>query len=181
MRALALSSILVAVAWAAPARADAVPPAPKDCPAGTHGVTGHSGAGCVPDACPMGAYGAMCDDGPCCQVRPCPTAPGAVCAGGSCEKSRLCVQPKTRRGYAASRREVKHAVTECGNDGGCPEGSTCEALDVCVTKPIEPRLPPPPKPQSTCDCASAGSPAAPWAAGLAIAGAAALLARRRRN
>src|SRR5262249_51933228 len=115
------------------ARADAVPPPPKDCPAGTHGVTGHAGPGCVPDKCPPGAYGTMCADGPCCVASLCGADAGRTCGTTStCQEVKVCTRPRFTIGWGASRHPVKEELAVCDASGACPGGGTCEALMACV-------------------------------------------------
>ncbi|XXY53411.1 hypothetical protein WME91_19970 [Sorangium sp. So ce269] len=57
--AAALLSLVAAFSLPPGGVADAVAPAPTSCPGGTHGVTGHAGTGCAPNACPHGAAGVL--------------------------------------------------------------------------------------------------------------------------
>jgi hypothetical protein len=118
------------------ARADAVPPAPKDCPWGTHGVTGHTGPGCAPDNCPPGAYGTICVGGPCCVVSQCGGDAESACgATERCEEVKICTRPRDTSGWGARRHPVKEALAACDVGGVCPGGGTCKAVTACVAKP----------------------------------------------
>jgi hypothetical protein len=74
------------------ALADAVPPAPTDCPGGHVGVTSHGGPACVkeaPEDCPPGWRGVL---GGSCMLTPC--AADASCpAGEACIEHSVCLQP----------------------------------------------------------------------------------------
>jgi hypothetical protein len=177
---------LLLLLWARSARADAVPPPPKDCPQGTHGVTGHAGPGCVPDRCPKGASGTMCQGGPCCVARQCGGDAGPSCdAKSTCESVRLCVQPRTTIGWAASQHPVKEALATCDQSGACPGGGTCETLMVCVAPPATaaplatPEAPSRGKPSGGCQLEAAGSEDLDAAAGMALM--VGMLAARRRQ
>lgn len=81
----------------APARADAVPPAPS-CPSGMTGVTSHRGPQCMENApknCPNGWSGVL---GGKCVLRPCES--DASCEQGStCVEHSVCLEPQVDEFY----------------------------------------------------------------------------------
>lgn len=98
-----LPALLVAGALAlatapTPARADAVPPAPKDCPRGQVGVTSHSGPQCLleaPTDCPKGWRGLV---GGTCALTPCEN--DTQCSGGEvCVQHSVCLEPSQDDSY----------------------------------------------------------------------------------
>ncbi|MRG95264.1 hypothetical protein [Polyangium spumosum] len=129
----AMLSLVAALVLPSRARADAVPPAPTSCPSGTHGITGHLGAGCAPDHCPTGSEPAVCDGGarPCCLMELCNMRDGRSCAPNACAEVRMCVAPGVIRtpGSGASHRE---AVSYVNEDKGCAPGSTQEIVATCL-------------------------------------------------
>ena len=95
MRSLLVAAALFALPLVLPtlARADAIPPAPNDCPRGKVGVSSHSGAQCIEDApkdCPRGWTGRL---GGVCALTPCTT--DASCqTGEECAPHAVCLQPQ---------------------------------------------------------------------------------------
>ncbi|MCA9569708.1 MAG: hypothetical protein KC656_17815 [Myxococcales bacterium] len=137
----------------AAALADAVPSPPDDCPPGSVGTTGHSGAYCTPE--------------PTCQ---------ATCeaADEQCLPVGLCILEATRPCGGMQDPEAppctylhREAFGTCTTQDECSEG-TCTTEDRCVT-PEEVGTP-------ACGCASRPSPL--WLAPLALLP---LAARRRRS
>jgi MYXO-CTERM domain-containing protein len=179
-RSLFAAGALLLLFRAREARADAVPPPPKDCPPGTLGVTGHAGPGCVPDVCPPGAYGTMCEGGPCCVVSHCGGDAGGTCGTNyRCEEVKVCTKPRNTIGWGASRHPVKEALAPCDAAGACPGGGTCEALTACLASSAA-ATSAPAKPKGGCGgCAVAEREAPPGVAfGIVLAASA---ARRRRR
>ena len=134
---MAVGAALLVAFSAGGARADAVPPEPKNCPPGTHGVTGHAGPGCVSDHCPPGSFGTMCADGPCCWVSECGGDAGRSCGNNTCETVRLCVRPRNTVGWGASLHPVNDALATCDAGGACPGGGTCKELTACVAPVVD--------------------------------------------
>lgn len=136
------------------ARADAVPPPPEECPRGTHGTTGHSGAGCVSDHCPAGSLGMMCKGAPTCKVIECVGDGGGLC-GGKCQQVKACVRPTTCGGGWQRPTPAFDAVASCSGGEPCPADSTCKTFMACVgledsfsKPPTPPKAPDKAKPTS---------------------------------
>lgn len=104
--------VLLAFAFVLPtarAFADAVPPAPTECPAGTEGASSHCGPACFALECSTD--------------QPCPT-------GSTCKTVAMCVAERTCVGAVSQPYEVTEVTGLCPT-GTCGSGS-CEAMAVCV-------------------------------------------------
>lgn len=157
--AAAMLCALAALLLVSIAEADAVPPPPADCPAGSRGETCHGGPHCRPKPCDVDAD---CSSGETCQDLD--LCLGQVdCAGGW--------DPD------AGPHWVDTVEGSCANGAACSRG-TCQTTEVCA--------PPPPPAQSTvveqgCGCrlpARGPSPHGPLALALALLG---LWTLRRRH
>jgi hypothetical protein len=152
MRSLALATLLAAAVTSA--RADVVPPPPKDCPAGYTAMTSHQGPYCrppLPQNCPAGhtprveGTKAYCEPPP---PKPCP--PGAYwvsngpgvgngyCTSrlcGECSDEMVCIDSslcvRERTGIRGRRYEVISGP--CRTAGDCPSGEACTKARRCVT------------------------------------------------
>lgn len=154
--AVFMAAALVFVSLLAPVSvsADAVGPAPKDCPVGTEGESCHGGPFCDPDECT--------DDSKCKD-------------GKKCQQLKYCVkQIDCAGGWGKGpyyRNEVKGP---CGANGACASGGTCTTLKVCLAGTVagdgEAKTP-----SRGCSCDVAGGPGA----GLALLLLGLLLIRRR--
>lgn len=137
VRSAALLALVAALALPSRALADAVPPAPTSCPAGTHGITGHAGTGCAPDHCPVtGSVGGVCAGGrPCCLIEVCNARDRNPCGPGQeCVEVRACVAPGVIR-TPGSGRSFREAVSHVNEDKGClTPGSTQEIVGTCMAK-----------------------------------------------
>jgi MYXO-CTERM domain-containing protein len=110
--AAALALALAALAAPGSALADAVPPAPDDCPKGEVGTTSHSGPSCVkepPKDCPTGWRGTL---GGTCMLTPCAT--DANCQPGeACVEHAVCLAPYPDDFYEYGEEErEKHGMLE---------------------------------------------------------------------
>lgn len=107
---LAALSALALMLGSVQTRADAVAPAPEDCPPGTHGHTNHLGPHC----------------------RPSPCKSDADCSKGqSCKPHALCV---TRRTHQSRRGDTTQVAAKESCTGGrtCPDPATCEPGNYCM-------------------------------------------------
>lgn len=163
--------------------ADAVPPPPASCPPGTVGFTNHVAQGCAPADC---------------------TSDASCSSGQVCAQYPLCV----RRWVSHSFRGDSYSAEVSGpcDQGKCPAGEGCEDKPHCVpssfvprgapkgsTSPVtsaapggsaatgsSPQLPIAHAP-STCGCAVPGRGGDLESLGVALVGAALLIARRARR
>jgi hypothetical protein len=91
--------------WSSFAFADKVPPPPKDCPAGSTGVTGHEGEHCVPLDCKV----------------------DADCKGGlTCQEFPLCIEEQR---LMEGKSQIPSAYLFVR--GTCEQPSTCKAPASC--------------------------------------------------
>ncbi|WP_441286135.1 hypothetical protein ACSRUE_27235 [Sorangium sp. KYC3313] len=170
--AAAILSLVAALAQPSRALADVVPPPPTSCPAGTHGVTGHAGAGCAPDTCPNGAEGAVCAGGrPCCLMDLCSTRDATSCAPGeSCVEVRMCVAPGVIK-TPVGQRSYREAVSYVNEDKGCAPGSTQAIVATCMTTTTAAASAPGRRRGAGCSCDLGGAheaPALPLSAGVMV-------------
>ena len=149
------------------ALADAVPPAPSNCPPGTRGMTNHVFQGCAPANCNT----------------------DATCASGeTCTAYPMCA----RRWTSDSSRGASYSAVADGpcKEGKCKEGFTCETKPVCVPKDWTPTsAPTPPTPSAkslptttkpnSCGCRTPGGDDAPWGAAALGVALGAFAGRRR--
>lgn len=112
LTAFALTCGLLAAAPGS-ARADAIPPPPEECPAGTRPVSGHAGASCVPVFCGGSTHDPV----------PCP-------AGSRCIPGRAWWPPSEARTPDLSRPGYP-TISLAPEGCGCPSG-TCVAAEMCV-------------------------------------------------
>ncbi|MCB9594508.1 MAG: hypothetical protein H6719_17380 [Sandaracinaceae bacterium] len=178
MRAFAL--VLLVLVLPVPALADAVGPAPADCPSGAQGSTSHYGPNCAPDPCTSDADCAAAHNRP---------------AGRTCGDAALCVETVTHEHWRGN-------TTVVTSHGPCGAGDTCERGECqrgrfCVGAPPTPPAPPPAEPDPEPAPEAASPPVEPAATddggcgvtrgpqpglpALALAAVALAFARRRRR
>jgi hypothetical protein len=115
MRTFAFASVLIALCLAPTlARADAVRPPPRNCPAGSHGETGHAGPYCTPSACLTDAE--------------CVGYPGQVCSDAP-----LCVKSVSYTDWSGQTYTRLEVVGPCASDGSCADpASKCDMTKKCT-------------------------------------------------
>src|SRR5687768_557710 len=170
-RPASLVPVALLVFAAAPrAHADAVPPAPENCPPGQVGTTSHGGPRCEkapPKNCPIGWVGVI---GGTCRLHTCSEDGHCQGEGGAkvCRDYSLCHQPKTRAktcgALAPPPRSAEMAmvlpgacvpleqpvtdwipINVCGGAERCPSPSECRPGKLCVPA-SSPDSPNPPQP-----------------------------------
>jgi hypothetical protein len=117
-RILGAALVAAALGAGASARADAVPPPPAECPAGTRGETDHYGPHCTPADCQT----------------------DADCPGQRCQPYALCVFDRVFESPRGNthRREAKGACNagqKCPLDSPCRPGNYCFAANVAAPPP----------------------------------------------
>lgn len=174
IRASGLAMAVVCLLLVAPrAWADAVPPPPDDCPAGTVGVTGHGGPHCekeAPKNCPNGWRGQV---GGNCILWLC--SADADCGGDGkvCRQMSLCFEPHQRTSTCGANERARpgpelaapgarvlgepcaqlpepvtdwYAVNVCGGQERCASPAECRPGGVCVSPTAPPPAPQPRNP-----------------------------------
>ena len=116
MRFFACSLVLSAVlASASAARADAVPPPPRNCPDGSVGETGHFGPYCRPLSC--------ANDGECAVYGP----------GFTCQPTSLCIEIVEYTDWNGQTYQVETVTGTCAPDASCPPNAKCDDSPKCST------------------------------------------------
>ena len=116
---------MIGLAWMGAtglAHADAVPPAPTDCPNGTVGATGHTGPYCAPASC---TFDSDCREGATCREE-------ALCLGTMSCGGHL---PLVDDGFPMCTVETVHGLCESGR--ACASG-TCTTRRVCISSSVAP-------------------------------------------
>jgi hypothetical protein len=143
--ALALALVSLTGAWAAGARADAIRPAPTDCPTGTLPRSSHAGPHC--ELAPPCAEGECGDDMACIEV-------------GVCIREVECGGLRPPSAPPCSER---HTAGQCDATGACPDGATCVRHPMCRPRVLAttPHIAPPALVPSTPPPEPTPAPAAP--------------------
>ena len=116
MRFFACSLVLSAIlASASAARADAVPPPPRNCPDGSIGETGHIGAYCRPLKC--------ANNSECAVYGP----------DFSCQPTSLCIEIVEYTDWNGETYQLETVTGVCAPDASCPPNAKCDDSPKCST------------------------------------------------
>ncbi len=130
MKALLALLVVASVGVASVAAADAIPPPPENCPAGSTPVSSHSGAGCKlnpPTNCPSGWRGML---GGVCGLSACKQ--DAQCTGGRvCREASLCMEK-----HEVHHPRMAETFTEWRAYNVCAAGVTCESPRSCRSQRV---------------------------------------------
>ncbi len=132
MKALLTLLVVASIGVASVAAADAIPPPPENCPAGSTPVSSHSGSGCKlnpPTNCPSGWRGML----------------GGVCGLSECEQDAQCTNGRVCReaSLCMEKHDVHHhrmaetftewrAYNVCTSASACESPRSCRSQRVCV-------------------------------------------------
>ncbi|MEQ9320971.1 MAG: MYXO-CTERM sorting domain-containing protein [Polyangiaceae bacterium] len=108
-RLLFATFVFLSLSFASTAAADAVPPEPTDCPAGSIGSTCHGGPFCRPDTCDTAND---CD------------------AGFICEDTQACISTIDCGGIGGPAPTDAYEGP-CGSGDSCTDG-TCQPIKICL-------------------------------------------------
>jgi len=165
-RSFLVAAVALGLASSAPrARADAVPPPPKDCPEGTVGITSHGGPECAkapPEDCPPGYRGVVggkcklafcssdtqCNEGSRCQaVDTCQEFREHHWTGWGWKarqpipRTNLLAEPPSPPPPGPAKRAWV-SLSICGQDGPCKAPGECRPASLCIPVGASPNASP---------------------------------------